>query len=205
MALQSSGYIRLAGNDTGRSVAKELNLGTSGVHTPTISLGQTNVRALAQRTGSVSVGLGHLRGKSNVLETQTVTVGYFGGVSGYVSAFYGTGFNGIPIFYDSTRTVGSCSDGTLNVRSNKYILNLHWMTSGALYIQLQNGGSTITNAGFTSVSVGGQTFSRSNATFQHNAAGGATGSNNFTSWQWTGVTTNPFGTTIGATKAVVFS
>ena len=204
MALQSSGYIRLAGNDTGRSVAKELNLGTSGVHTPTISLGQTNVRALAQRTGSVSVGLGHLRGKSNALETQTVTVGYNAG-NDYVSAFYGTGFSGIPIFYDETRNVGSCSDGTLGIRSNKYILNLKWQTNNQVVLQLQNDGSTITNAGFTTMSVGGQNLSRSSATFAHNAADGATGSNNHTSWVWSSITTNPFGTTTNATKAVVFS
>ena len=137
MALQSSGLISLAGNTTGRSVGKELNLGTSGVHTPTISLGQTNVRALAQRTGSVSVGLGHLRGKSNALETQTVTVGYYAG-SNYVNAFYGTGLAGIPVFYDVVRNVGSCSDGTLGIRSNKYILNLYWRTNNQVILQLKN-------------------------------------------------------------------
>jgi len=204
MALQSSGYIRLAGNDTGRSVAKELNLGTSGVHTPTISLGQGNVRALAQRTGSVSVGLGHLRGKSNALETQTVTVGYYAG-SNYVNAFYGTGLGGIPVFYDVTRNVGSVSDGTLGIRSNKYIINLQWRSNNTVILQIKNNGSTITNAGFTTMSVGGQNLSRSSATFNHNAVGGATGSNNFTSWFWSNISTNPFGTTTGATKAVVFT
>lgn len=200
MALASSGSISIGGTTSGRSI----NLELSRSATASSNLNETALRSLAQRT-SGSISLSHFHGKSSVLETQTVTVGYFAGVTGYVPAFYGTGFSGIPIFYDETRNVGSCSDGTLNVRSNKYILNLCWQTGGALLLQLKNGGSTITNAGFTSVSVGGQTFSRSNATFIHNAAGGSQGSNNHTQWQWTGVSTNPFGTTIGATKSVVFS
>lgn len=199
MALQSSGSISLAGNTAGRSVALELGLNT----TSAISLNQTNVRALAQRT-SGSVALSHLRGKSAALETQTVTVGYFAG-NDYVNAFYGTGFNAIPIFYDVTRNVGSCSDGTLSVRSNKYIINLHWRTNNTFNLQIKNGGSAITNGGFTTLSVGNVILNRSNATFSHNAAGGSTGSSNFTSWFWTGVNTNPFGTTTGVTKSVVFA
>ena len=77
MALASSGVLYLGGNVTGRSVAKELGLNT----TATISLGQANVRALAQRT-SGSISMSHLHGKSAALETQNVNVGYFACVYG---------------------------------------------------------------------------------------------------------------------------
>jgi len=197
MALQSSGLIRLAGNTTGRSVAKELLLGTSGVHTPTISLGQNNVRALAQRTGSVSVGLGHLRGKSAAIETQTVTVGYLT-PSQYTPGGYGLTAGDI---FSSIRphTAGSISDGTFNIKNNASIGDLHWNNnSNQVRFLINTGNATVTNSGFTTMTVNGVAFARSAATFATNITSGTT------QWYWSS-STNPFGTTIGATKSVVFS
>jgi len=185
MALQSTGFIRLAGNDTGRSVAKELNLGTSGVHTPTISLGQNNVRALAQRTGSVSVGLGHLRGKS-AGEVQTVTVGVWAIPNAYFTSYY--------YGYRQSPSTGSISDGTLGVASNRTIAGFHWndITNLGLYLS-----GSASNSGWTTVTINGIALSRSSATFM-------TVSGN-SRWLWMSQTTNPFGTTTGATKAAVFT
>jgi len=199
MALQSSGYIRLAGNDTGRSVAKELDLGTSGVHTPTISLGQNNVRALAQRTGSVSVGLGHLRGKSASLDTQTVTVGYRAAQL-YVNSGYGSFTSGLGT--TGNRDIGSMSDGTFNPKSNMYIRGLWYSTSGSgmVIFSLRSLTTTVANSGWTTMNVAGVNFTRSSATFSNidNASIGAT------NWSWT-TSSNPFGTTVNATKVVTFT
>jgi len=183
MALQSSGYIRLAGNDTGRSVAKELNLGTSGVHTPTISLGQNDVRALAQRTGSVSVGLGHLRGKS-AGEVQTVTVGSWVVSNIYFSTFY--------YGFDLSPPRGAISDGTLGVASNRTIAEFSWNTLTGLGLYLSGSAS---NSGWTTVTINGTAISRSSATF-------STVSGN-SRWLWMSQTTNPFGTS--GTKQAVFT
>ncbi len=89
MALASTGYISLGGTDTDRSVAQELDDGGPNF-TSTISLNDTNVRELAERTGSSSISLDHLRGKSYVLASYVVTsvnvpdnTGYGLGFAGY--------------------------------------------------------------------------------------------------------------------------
>jgi len=198
MALQSSGLIRLAGNTTGRSVAKELLLGTSGVHTPTISLGQNNVRALAQRTGSVSVGLGHLRGKSAAIETQTVTVGYLAS-SQYTPGGYGLTAGDI-LGTIRPHTAGSISDGTFNIKNNASIGDLHWDSySNNVRFLIRTGTATITNSGFTTMTINGVAYARSAATFSTSTVNG------ISQWYWYSANTNPFGTTIGATKSVVFT
>ena len=178
MALQSSGLISLAGNTTGRSVAKELGLNT----TATISLGQTNVRALAQRT-SGSVGLNHLRGKSAALDTQTVTVGHQAPTI-YTPTIYGYG----------SPSMGAISDGTFNVKSGAAIQVLWWTSFNEVSFILTGIHS---NNGWTTMKVGSTTFNRSSA--NHSSVS----YHNQTTWTWTNVTTNPFGTS--GTKTVVFN
>ena len=203
MALQSSGLIRLAGNTTGRSVAKELNLGTAGVHTPTISLGQANVRALAQRTGSVSVGLGHLRGKSNALDTQTVTVGYSAPAQ-YVPGGYGV-FEGGIFSNTPPKVAGSISDGTTNVKNGFRITALRWDpvtgSVGTLYWTILCGTSVVANNGFSTMTVNGNNFARSAANFMLLNSAATTG---IAQWNWSNVS-NPFGTTIGASRTGTWS
>lgn len=207
MALSSSGYITLGDNITGRSIAKELNDGPPNFRN-TISLGDTNVRALAQKT-SGTISMGDLRGKSAALETQTVNVGYSVG-GAYTPSFYGTGFSGIAVMNSSTRDIGTCTDGTLAVRSNKYIVNLRYQgsgSSGQILLQIMNDGHNITNAGFTTMNIAGTNYSRSSATFAHSTgtlAGTPSGQSSFTSWTWSS-SSNPFGTTTGVNKTVTFS
>lgn len=184
MALSSSGYITLGDNIAGRSVAKELNDGPPNFRN-TISLGDSNVRALAQRT-SGSISMSHLRGKSAALDTQTVTVGVVQ-ASAYLPAVYG--------FYNlsSTSNIGSCSDGTCNFKSGVAYRRLQWSSQGLLF-ELAGVQS---NSGWTTMTVGGLSLSRSSATF---ITLGTSGSR----WSWTGQS-NPFGTTAGATKVVTFT
>lgn len=204
MALASSGTISIGGSTSGRSINLELNRSA----TATSNLNESALRSLANRS-SGSISLSHFHGKSNALETQTVNVGYSAG-GAYTPSFYGTGFSGIAIMNNSTRNVGTCTDGTLAVRSNKYIVNLRWQGSGSgaqVVLQIMNGGSNITNAGFTTMNIAGTNYSRSSATFAHSTgtnAGTAAGQSSFTSWTWSS-SSNPFGTTTGVNKTVTFS
>ena len=191
MALASSGVLYLGGNVTGRSDAKELGLNT----TATISLGQANVRALAQRT-SGSISMSHLHGKSANADTQVVTVGYCVG-SQYLPSGYGL----VPTQAGSaSNCAGSISDGTCNFLSNAVISDLHWDNRiSSVAFRARTGSATTTNSGFTTMTINGTSFSRSAATFQNDTTNGYTG------WVWLNVTTNPFGTTVGATKTVVWT
>ena len=204
MALASSGTISIGGSTSSRSINLELNRSA----TASSNLNESALRSLANRS-SGSISLSHFHGKSNALETQTVNVGYSAGGT-YTPSFYGTGFSGIAIMNSSTRDIGTCTDGTLAVRGNKYIVNLRWQGSGSgaqVVLQIMNNGSNITNGGFTTMNIAGTNFSRSSATFAHSTgtnAGTASGASSFTSWTWTS-SSNPFGTTTGVNKTVTFS
>lgn len=191
MALETSGYISLGGNVAGRSVAKELNDGAPNF-TSTISLNDGNVRSLAQRTGSVSISMSHLRGKSNALDTQTVTVGY------YTVTFYGS----TTYMYGDTPSVnqGSISDGTANWAGGKTYKQLYYSsnnfntTKGVSMALIGNQA----NSGFTTMTINGVNFARSSATYSYIS------SMNQSNWFWQ-YSTNVFGTTVGATKTVTFT
>lgn len=189
MALETSGYISLGGNVAGRSVAKELNDGAPNF-TSTISLNDGNVRSLAQRTGSVSISMSHLRGKSASVDTQTVTVGVFS------MTLYGNTSN--TRGYHGDLNVGSISDGTCNFKSGATIGYLaYYDQNGTTNKQVQfrlNGNHS--NSGFTTMSVAGTNYARTSATYVYS------GGNSH--WTWSS-STNPFGTTSGATKVVTFS
>lgn len=118
----------------------------------------------------------------STLDIQTVTVGE------YVDKFnliYG---------YSSSLGVGSISDGTFNPKGGATILSLNYNSSvSQLFFQI-NG--TQTNAGWTTVTIAGTAYTRASATFS--TSGGTT------SWAWS-TGTNPFGTTVGATRTVVFT
>jgi hypothetical protein len=179
MALASSGSISIGGSTSGRSI--NLELGRSA--TASSNLNESALRSLAQRS-SGSISLSDFHGKSNALDTQTVTVGYLPGNS-YFATSYG---------YNSFFSYGSISDGTLNPLQNKPIINLTWNDTNTVILSVS---SYYYNSGFTTMNIAGTSFNRTSATY----VGSSSGSN----WQWANSTTNPFGTTVGATKTVVFT
>lgn len=141
-------------------------------------------------TTNNNIRMGLFLGSSAAIDTQTVTVGYLspGQYNGEAWGYQNLVF-----------TFGSISDGTAD-----------WL-SGNLYAQLQFSPDYDTvslavrapdsvNAGFTSMTVDGQTFSRSSASYTY--TGNAP--NGFRYWSWS-TATNPFGTTVGATRTVTFS
>jgi hypothetical protein len=117
-------------------------------------------------------------------ETQTVTVGNFT-------------FKGIESWGFNRSVFGSINDGTFGFISNAQINVLAWSNS-------DNGvGFTLagnrSNSGWTKMTISGVDYTRASATYSYD--GGA----DTTQWRWTSPGTNPFGTTIGATVAAVFT
>ena len=190
MTLASSGTISIGGTTATRSI--HLELGRSA--TATSSLGETALRALANDT-SGAISMSTFRGKSSA-ETQTVTVGTFYDAAAYVpstswgfSLTFGGGF-------------GSVSDGTLGVAGNSTLSLMTW-NSLLSSVQLQVLG-TVANSGWTTMTIAGTAFTRASATFSQNT----TTTPYTTVWNWSDLNNpipNPYGTTVGATKAVVFT
>lgn len=116
------------------------------------------------------------------LDVQTVTAGFD---AGKVGDTYG---------YVQGLAVGSISDGTFNPIGGASIISLYWFDAGTdeLYFVL-NG--THSNAGWTNLEVGGNTYTRASATFA------TSGSD--TTWSWV-TATNPFPVN-GNTYVVTFT
>jgi len=182
MTLATSGQIAIGGTWTTRSI--NLELGRSA--TATSSLGESALRNLANDTsGAISMSTFH--GKSAAYtETQTVTVGYFSDTSAYIASD-NYGYN----------SMGSVSDGTFNAISGASIAALQYNTLNVVLFALA--GSHASSTAWTQFTVGGQTFTRASSSVAYNSITAET------NWSWTSITTNPYGTTTGATKAVVFT
>ena len=185
MALVTSGTISIGGTTAGRSI--NLELGRSA--TATSSLGESALRNLANDT-SGAISMSAFYGKSSA-ETQTVTVGTFYDGTAYIPT---TSWG-----YGQSQGYGSISDGTLGVVGNANILVLSYNSLEPSVGVSVSG--TVANSGFTTMTVAGTAYSRSAASFYQNTVAGTPLT---TSWRWA-TTTNPFGTTVGATKAVVFT
>lgn len=168
MALQTSGAISL--NDI------HLELGaSSGTQ---VSLNDSDVRGLVNDP-SGTITINQFYGASNVVDTQTVTVGS-------KTIYYGlwTG-------YHSGNSFGSISDGTCNFKSGASIYGLYWIqNSQRLYFEIWG---SHTNSGFTSMTLNGVTYQRSAANF------GTSLGRSF--WYWSSLSSNPFGATSGTRVA----
>lgn len=196
MGLATSGTMSLGGNSTGRSIAKELNYGTAGVHENQIELGQTNVRTLAGKTGNTTtISFSDFHGKSSVLDTQTVVVG---------SNSSGTrrGFANFSYIF----TGGSMSDGTANWKSGAaYRWCYHDSSSSQMGLALTG---IHANSGFTSMKISYISGNPNDPTVtiqrSHTSSFSTSAYFNYTSWTWNGRTQNPFGTVNGPSKKVEF-
>lgn len=114
------------------------------------------------------------------IDTQTVTVGL-------ISV---KGFN----FYGYFGSAGDISDGTFTPISDAPIVTLGWATSNVLQFRLSG---SFPDAGWTSINIDGNIFTRASRSTFDNTTGGNT------QWTWN-TATNPFGTTVGATKVCNF-
>ena len=176
MALPSSGQLTFS------AIAAELGLSTS----PGVDL-----RGMSSDAGfSTPDAISEFYGYSNAYtETQTVTVGTFYDGTAYVpTTSYG---------FNASLSMGSISDGTFNAKSGEAINSLHWSDLNSMSFTIAD--SSNTNADWAQLVVGGQTFTRASSAFIQDTV------NNQVQWSWSGITVNPFGTTVNATKAVVFT
>lgn len=139
-----------------------------------------------------TISMNQFYGASSSLDTQTVTVGYYTG-NAYVGPQWG---------FNSITGYGSTSDGTCNFYSGAAYHYLYYFDLNA-----SNGWFTFgvagnrSNSGWTTCTANGTVYQRTAATYSYNS------SNNNTFWQWNdgGAGPNPMGTTVGATKTVVFA
>jgi len=178
MALPSSGQLTFS------AIATEL--GIAGYQS-----NGADLRGMSSDAGfSTPDNISEFYGYSNAYtETQTVTVGYFNDSGAYIpSETYG---------YNDDRGIGSVSDGTFNAISGATITALHYNTLQVVLFSLA--GNQSSSTAWTQFTVGGQTFTRASAGVAYNST------SNQTNWSWNAISTNPYGTTTNATKAVVFT
>ena len=153
------------------------------------TLNDADIRGLINKSSGAAMNFGEWYGASAAVDTQTVTVGNFS-FNVYGSVFNSRGF--------TSGVMGSISDGTCDFKFGAAITDLSYddingNSAKAVVFKLSGNRS---NSGFTTMSVAGTNYARTAATYLY--SGGST------SWTWT-TTTNPFGTTTGATKVVTFS
>lgn len=131
-----------------------------------------------------------LAGSGRIIEytgSATVTVGYYN-IGGTID-YWG---------YLATVPTGSVTPS-------------EWASSGLTFRNLNyvndNAGTTLVvfsvagyapNSGWTTLNIAGSNFTRSSASYAYNSG------DNFTQWYWTSAS-NPYGTTVGATKALTWS
>ena len=153
----------------------------------TIFIGSTEITDIQignTPINSVYVGANKVWDRS--LDTQTVTVGIFD--TGYLT-FVG---------YSSTNfTHGSISDGTSNMFSGASYDAIDSFTSpGSGYGTFLYIVGYQPNSGWTTMTIDGQAFNRTAAGYTQDST---------TSWYWASRPNSPFGSTVGATKQVVFT
>lgn len=179
MALPTSGMISL----------NQIHVEAGGSSGTACTINDADIRGLIGKSSGAAMDFADWYGASAAIDTQTVTVGlYQVTFYGQTTSIYGYYFNGVR---------GSISDGTCNFKSGNTYKNLYWTTTGGGRTVLTINQGNAGNSGFTTMSVNGTNFSRTSASFTQNSSQ--------TQWLWTSPTTNGFGTTVGATKSVVFT
>ena len=133
---------------------------------------------------SGTIAMSHFQGHSappSALDTQTVTIGS-------ATVFYTA-----RVGFQSSFSLGSISDGTSNLYSGASITGVMWSGGSQNHLSFSVT-ATQANSGWTTMTVNGNSYARTSATYFSST----------TSWQWSGVTSNPFGATSG-TKVVTWT
>lgn len=180
MALQSSGeisFVDLQGEWGGINPIR-----LSNYYLGSLPTGRTNYGSIPS---SGQISLSDFYGTDAALSdwTSTMTVSSY---TIFKTAYWG---------YNSA-SAGSLSDTTIDTFNNYEIIVFSWNSANTVGLALNT--ENIPNSGWTSIKVNSTTFTRASATYFSNAGSGQS------NWQWTGVTTNPFGTTGGATRTITF-
>lgn len=187
MTLPTSGAISL----------NQMHVEAGGSSGTIASINDADIRALIGKGSGVTMSFNEWYGASGWADSQTLTIGVDNSGAPYVGPSYG--------FRNWTSpTYGSMADGTCNFYFGAayngcriWLLNA---TNKFVYLTIAgNRGST--GSAWNTMLVDSYPYSRTNATRSYNSA------SNVTTWEWAigTSTTNPFGTTTGATKSVTFT
>ena len=196
MALQSSGQISFS----------DIMVEAKGVAYGTdynLDLNDQTLRNLAGRPyPSQSIGTNHFHGKVGGKDQQTITVG-----NTWLSTQNGGGYV-YRAFYPEGSYIGSITDGTVDFRNNSTFYSCFW-TSNNKTVVLIIAGYSYSNSGFTTIEIRPESLTGSGSTtpvfydYRTNAGFYRGSYYNYTKWIWSGVQSNPFGTTNGHKKLVI--
>ena len=187
MALPSSGAISLSaiasefGDSTPNSIS-EFYRGGSLV--PNVSINNS-----IPTSGAISFS--NFYGATDQLWSVTITNGI---VNLKFAAFYGYANNAVL----GVGGGGSASDTTVDFLSGATLGGLYWSTFNVIVFAVAG---TLSNTGFTTMTLGGVNYSRSSATFANTTSPGGVA---YSTWSWTTSFTgsdNPFANTDGTTAA----
>ena len=180
MALQTSGAISFANLQT--------ELGGSNP----ITMGEYAAFRVSGSGNTISMN--QFYGASSSLDSIDVTVGYRAAAHPtYAGPWYGYA-NGSSGFGSINPTSVAWNSGATYSELNASNPPVY---SGNYYLRVATAGGTYSNSGWTTVTVSGVTYSRTNFTYS------TVQGRQF--WSLIVGTTSPFGTTVSATKTVVFN
>jgi len=170
----------------------QMHTEAGGVSGTIASINDADIRALISKGSGATMSFNEWYGASSSLDSITVTVGYKAPLHPtYAGPWYG---------YLSSGT-GSVSKTSVAWNSGASYTNLSAQRppvySGQYSLSVNISGGTYGNSGWTSITVGGSTYSRTSFNY------GSSPSGQF--WSLLVGFTSPYGTTVGATKSVVFN
>jgi len=139
------------------------------------AINNADIRALIGKSSGATMSFSEWYGASADW-TSTMTVGNQA-IAKIQNYGFATGFY----------SYGSLSDTTIDTFGNRTINSFSWNSTNTLVLNISNG----PNSGWTSIKVNNTTFNRTAASYGNGA------------WTWSSAS-NPFGTTVGATKTITF-
>ena len=154
MALPSSGALSL----------NAMHVEAGGSSGTSASINDSDIRGLISKASGAQMSFSEWYGASNTVWTTDLTVGY---LFGKTNSIYG---------FNADNAIGSLSDNTVDFKSGAICENLAWGTATQIISFAITG--NVTNAGFTTMTVNGNSFNRTSATYNYNSSG------NFTEWYW---------------------
>lgn len=187
MTLPSSGALSLANIQTEFGGSNPISLSEYYAGGSYVPAGTSGTYGAVPSSGQISIR--NFYGTTKGIDVQSITVGSQNTCDKVGCFIDYTGF--------SSGTFGSISDGTFNPIAGAAVKAFYHYYSGSNLVFKLVG--IRANSGWTSVTIGGQTFNRASAAFTTNST------NNDTTWTWSGVSTNPMPTSsIGSVLQAVF-
>ena len=190
MALPTSGPLSLADIQTEFGGSNPISLSEYYAGGTYVPAGTSGTYGAVPTSGEIS--LRNFYGTQKALDVQTVGVAAVlsCGKSGCVDVGYG---------YTLTNSgpgsqAGTISDGTFNPTGGTGITDLWWNISAGQNVLYFTLNAAVSNSGWTSMTINGNVFNRTAASFSSGSG--------YSTWTWSGVSSNPFGTTSGSVQAV---